>query len=406
MNKTQNENSQEPVALGQGPLANNMNGGHFAIVQEMEYPRWIVTHEKLNDDGTGHGVAIDLKCGAICRWFLVPHGSSLIEASMCGFKLHHAHLVIPTAQLLKGGRMDQNRKLSLLAPIVDYLTQKWENHDNQCDNGVQTEETPATSPIIIDRRALDLLAALHGGAYVKDDGSNWTVEACEKTINGVATRVDVYQGEMEEKPGSAGHQLVHNLLARRDRYGQLFPTPAGRAAASKNGYAAGPVTDLGKNISIEPGLPVSISEEDIDEPRCLRISSNENLIIACRDHYIKGRETITIAVPGVGEIVIDSSGARALVDHLSPTVFKGERVVIGLGYGARLEIGNKQNAYLKINKDNVQVTLTQTTIHLLRSIIREASKKGGSGGCIENVPVTFDCANGYYAEAEADEDTA
>lgn len=112
--------SKHRAALGDGPIANTTAGGHQMLVDDIPFPRWIVSHDPQTKRPTG--IIVDLSTKAVARWIIVEKNSAITRACAAGFALADGHLVIlPRYSIGKREQMTPGKATEMIAPVLDYL---------------------------------------------------------------------------------------------------------------------------------------------------------------------------------------------------------------------------------------------------------------------------------------------
>ena len=401
---------RRPAALGEGPMANSIQGGHVADVDGVPFPRWMVAVESTTADGPSSGVVVDLVHRSIARWFLVAPGDPLIGASGCGMGMGTRHLCVPTAYRMDGGRLARDPQIAMIAPIVDHLSSWWEHRDGPAPARSGDEEAiddysrhHDPDRATIDGRAFAMLADLHAGATAVETREGvWTMRE-PQIDDGREARI------VREHAASAGHQLAHWGLAAWTGSSSLSITPAGRGLAAGHGHPAGPAKgSWSKDVEIGEAPDVVVVDHEIDEPRELDVPCDGTLHVDRRhDGHRRGGGTVNLKFDGQAEgVVMDMSAARALVDQLAPPLVKGSvsRVridgrdawnhpvvtTIAIGDG-EVVIRTESRA-----KERYDVRFDAIRTRLFRTILREAVKKDGRGGALDDVEILKTTREAHY----------
>ena len=414
---TKQGKSIEPAVLGEGPMANSIQGGHVAMVEGLPFPRWVVAIESTTAQGPRSGVIVDLVHRSIGRWFLVSPRDALVSMASCGTRLGGMHLCIPTIYRLDGGHLEHDLQLDMIAPIVDHLLEWWEHrdgprpsaggHDNPDDfeSPIEDDEEGDLGHAKIDRRAFAMLVDLHAGSTATEtDKGKWIVRNSshsDKDRENNDEDAELKEGG-REYAGSAGYQLAHWGLASWTSYSTLVITPSGRGLAQKHGHAAGVAKGIwDKEIPVGKSPDVLIVDHEIDEPRELDVPCEGTLHVD-RKHDGWGRNGGSINLRFDGEmegIVLEMSVAKALVEQLAPALIKGPVNKVRIE-GQRSRYGKATHSVIAIGGGKVlieaqsvsrdaryRITLDATKTKLFRAIVREATKRNAEGGALEEVTI-------------------
>lgn len=416
----QTARDHRPASLGEGPIANSIQGGHFAKMDGIPFPRWIVAVESTTTDGPHAGVVVDLVHRSVGRWFLVSPGDPLVKAASCGMRLRSRHLCIPTVYRMDGGHLDHDLQIGMIAPIVDHLSSWWEHRDGPMpiradEDGRGEEDLPDSDPnrAVIDSRAAAMLADLHAGARAEETHEGvWILQMPQEDREdeeGASEAAGIYR----RHAGSAGYQLAHWGLATWTGSSSLSITPAGRGLAHAQGNPAGPAKGCrSQDVEIGRAPGILIVDHEIDEPRELEVRCDGKLHVD-RKHDGWGRNggSVNLRFDDRSEaIVMDMSTARALVDQIAPPLVKGP--VSRVRVEQRDPYNRPVVSTISIGDGEIVIRTAKTTIReayeirldaikarMLRTILREAVKKEGRGGGLDDVEIVNATRRARYTAA-------